>query len=88
MIRDHPDRGEVQSFKENQTGFHQQQGNNSLHINTVYTLISEDRADSPKITSRKKYFGKIGHEVLQQAELWTSTTEKPSRQILNLAIST
>ena len=56
------------TFLESQTGLHQQQSKNSLHINT--SLYS----DRWRKYYFEKYFGKIGHEVLQQSDLHTSST--------------
>ena len=40
------------TFLENQTGFHQQQSTKSLRITTVFSVISDDLANSPQMMSR------------------------------------
>ena len=56
------------TFLENQTGFHQQQSTKSLRITTVYTVISDDLANSHKLC-REVLWIILGRELPQQADL-------------------
>ena len=78
------------TFLENQTGFHQQQSMKSLRVTTQSIQWSATTSPTAK-NYVEKYFGKIGHELLQQADSRHRLQEKPVAIFFvkkNLAMST
>ena len=69
------------AFLENQTGFHQQQSMNPLHINTIHTEISDTLTNRQKLL--RVIFDNIEHK--QPSRLTPSITGTTSRQFFKSA---